>query len=109
MTRAERSGDALELRGHRHGHFQLVLHSSRLCLEGWCEEPGLEPWQCSAWLQPFDAPREVAHQLLQRPSCCLLAPARRLSPGAGAGLERQASGWLEQGGTVMPTSPAANP
>jgi hypothetical protein len=61
----------LELQGHRHGRFQLVLHGSRLCLEGWCEEPGQAPWQCSAWLQPFDAPGEVAHRLLQRPSCCL--------------------------------------
>jgi hypothetical protein len=65
----------LDLGGRRHGHFELVLHGSRLCLEGWCEEPGQEPWQCSAWLQPFDAPQEVAHQLLQRPSCCLTARA----------------------------------
>jgi hypothetical protein len=62
---------SLELDGHRHGRFQLVLHGSRLCLEGWCEEPGQEPWRCSAWLRPFDAPREVAHRLLDRPSCCL--------------------------------------
>jgi len=61
----------LELAGWRHGRFELVLHGSRLCLEGWCEEPGQEPWQCSAWLQPFDAPKEVAHRLLERPSCCL--------------------------------------
>ena len=64
----------LEFSGYRHGRFQLVFHGSRLCLEGWCEEPGQEPWPCSAWLQPFDAPQEVAHQLLQRPSCCLDAP-----------------------------------
>lgn len=61
----------LELGGWRHGRFELVLHGSRLCLEGWCEEPGQEPWQCSAWLEPFDAPKEVAHRLLERPSCCL--------------------------------------
>ena len=62
---------ALELSGHRHGRFELVLHGSRMCLEGICEEPGQEPWRCSAWLEPFDAPSEVAHRLLQRPSCCL--------------------------------------
>lgn len=64
-------GPLLEVPGRRHGRFALVLHGSRLCLEGLCEEPGQEPWKCSAWLEPFDAPVEVAHHLLQRPSCCL--------------------------------------
>lgn len=70
-SRAPGQPPSLELGGWRHGRFELVLHGSRLCLEGWCEEPGREPWQCSAWLRPFDAPREVAHRLLERPSCCL--------------------------------------
>jgi hypothetical protein len=61
----------LEVPGRRHGKFALVLHGSRLCLEGHIEEPGQDPCQCSAWLEPFDAPMEVAHHLLQRPSCCL--------------------------------------
>ncbi|MEB3333414.1 MAG: hypothetical protein VKP70_00350 [Cyanobacteriota bacterium] len=74
LIRAPGATNGLELRGHRHGRFQLVLHGSRLFLEGWCQEPGREPWPCSACLQPFDTPSEVAHQLLDRPSCSLLVP-----------------------------------
>lgn len=71
LTQRPMDDPLLEVPGRRHGRFELVLHGSRLCLEGHCEEAGQEPWQCSAWLEPFDAPMEVAHQLLQRPSCCL--------------------------------------
>jgi hypothetical protein len=53
--------------------FQLVLLGSRLRLEGWCDGP--DGWgiadACSAWMQPTDAPQEVAEQLMRRPSCCL--------------------------------------
>lgn len=48
--------------------FQLVLLGSRLRLEGWCD--GLEGC-CSAWMQPTDAPHEVAEQLMRQPCCCL--------------------------------------
>lgn len=43
-----------ELGGRRRGRFELVLHGSRLCL--------------AATLR---AAKEVAHRLLERPSCCL--------------------------------------
>lgn len=48
--------------------FQLVLLGSRLQLEGWCEG---DPGRCSAWVEPLQAPREVADQLMRQPSCCL--------------------------------------
>lgn len=53
--------------------FQLVLLGSRLRLEGWCTGPeGFDAKAgCSTWMQPTDAPHEVAEQLMRRPSCCL--------------------------------------
>jgi hypothetical protein len=53
--------------------FQLVLLGSRLRLEG-CRAasgPGDEPLHCSTWLQPQDAPYDVAHELMAHPSCCV--------------------------------------
>ena len=53
--------------------FQLVLLGSRLRLEG-CRAasgPGDEPLHCSTWLQPQDAPYDVAHVLMEHPSCCV--------------------------------------
>ncbi len=61
---------ALDLEGGGRS-LELVRHDSRLCLEGWWEEPGRDPWQCSTWLGPMEAPEEVPHRLLHRPSCCL--------------------------------------
>jgi hypothetical protein len=48
--------------------FQLVLLGSRLQLEGWCDD---ECCHCSAWMEPTDAPHDVAEQLMRQPSCCL--------------------------------------
>ena len=48
--------------------FQLVLLGGRLRLEGWSD--GLEGC-CSTWMQPTEAPHEVAEHLMRHPSCCL--------------------------------------
>ena len=62
-----------EIHARQHWSFQLVLLGSRLCLEGRRDAaaPGDEPLQCSTWLQPQDAPYDVAHQLMAHPSCCV--------------------------------------
>ena len=60
---------SFSIQARQHWTFQLVLLGSRLCLEGRCEGP--EPLQCSTWLQPQDAPFDVAHELIAHPSCCV--------------------------------------
>jgi hypothetical protein len=56
------------IHARREWTFQLVLLGSRMRLEGWCDGP---EGCCSAWMQPHDAPHEVAERLIGRPSCCL--------------------------------------
>lgn len=53
--------------------FQLVLLGARLQLEGWSEPFGCpeEPLRCSAWMEPLQDPRDVAHALIERPRCAL--------------------------------------
>jgi hypothetical protein len=58
------------IHGRRDWTFQLVLLGSRLRLEGWCDGPD-ELDCCSTWMQPTQAPHEVAEQLMRRPRCCL--------------------------------------
>ena len=62
-----------EIQAAHHWSFQLVLLGSRLLLEGRCDglRAGEGALHCSAWLQPQDAPRDVAHALISQPSCCL--------------------------------------
>lgn len=56
------------IHGRRDWTFQLVLLGSRLLLEGWSDE---EFSKSSAWVHPWQAPREVADALMRQPSCCL--------------------------------------
>ena len=55
-----------EIQARQRWTFQLVLLGSRLQLEGWCDDV-----RCTAWVQPQEAPRDVAHALMEHPSCCL--------------------------------------
>ncbi|MFM7311749.1 MAG: hypothetical protein ACKO0M_01045 [Cyanobium sp.] len=47
--------------------FDLVLHGSRVQLEGHHNGDTI-----SCWLTPTESIHEAAHQLLQAPSCCLM-------------------------------------
>ena len=61
------------IHARRHWTFQLVLLGGRTQLEGWCEPEGAPDPQlrCSAWLDPLEDPRSVAHALMEHPSCAL--------------------------------------
>jgi hypothetical protein len=61
------------IHARQHWTFQLVLHGGRTQLEGWCESPGEQETslRCSAWLDPQQDPRSVAHDLMEHPSCAL--------------------------------------
>jgi len=60
---------SFEIHARQHWSFQLVLMGGRLQLEG-CRD-GEEPLRCSTWLEPLDAPYDVAHELMAHPSCAL--------------------------------------
>jgi hypothetical protein len=62
-----------EIHASRHWTFQLVLLGSRLQLEGWCDPPDADGTvlRCTAWVDPLQAPSDVAHSLMRQPSCCL--------------------------------------
>jgi hypothetical protein len=64
---------SFEIHARQHWSFQLVLLGSRLCLGGCrdAERPGDEPLHCSTWLQPQNAPYDVAYELMAHPSCCV--------------------------------------
>ncbi|MEY4298347.1 MAG: hypothetical protein RLZZ423_1526 [Cyanobacteriota bacterium] len=47
--------------------FDLVLHGSRVQLEGHHDGETI-----SCWLSPNDSINEAAHHLLSTPSCCLV-------------------------------------
>ncbi|MFM2079425.1 MAG: hypothetical protein RLZZ219_107 [Cyanobacteriota bacterium] len=53
--------------------FRFVLHGGRTQLEGWCDQLGERdaPLHCSAWLDPLQDPRTVAHALIDHPSCAV--------------------------------------
>ena len=64
---------SFEIHARQHWTFQLVLMGGRLQLEG-CRVgsgPSEEPLRCSTWLEPLDAPYDVAHELMAHPSCCV--------------------------------------
>jgi hypothetical protein len=62
-----------EIHGRQHWTFQLVLLGARLQLEGWCEAAptAAEGLHCSAWMDPLQDPHDVAHALIEHPSCAL--------------------------------------
>ncbi|WP_398328507.1 hypothetical protein [Vulcanococcus sp.] len=67
------ASSSFAIHARHHWTFQLVLLGSRLRLEGCCDsaEPDGEPLHCSTWLEPLDAPRDVANALIEHPSCCV--------------------------------------
>lgn len=65
--------NSFEIQSRERWSFRLVLLGSRLQLEG-CRQasrPDQESLHCSTWLNPFDTPYDVAHELMAHPSCCL--------------------------------------
>ena len=76
MQEVRAMASTFEIHARHRWTFRLVLLGSRLQLEGCRQAEGLqqEPMHCSAWLDPQDAPRDVAHHLMARPSCALWGP-----------------------------------
>ena len=67
---------SFEIHARSHWSFRLVLLGSKLQLEGYRHAHGpSEALHCSTWLNPQDAPHDVAHALMEHPCCCVEAPA----------------------------------
>ena len=63
---------SFEIHARSHWSFRLVLLGSKLQLEGYRHAHGpSEALHCSTWLNPQDAPHDVAHALMEHPCCCL--------------------------------------